>query len=47
VVKDTPKTKELLSQSINYVDVRDTALSHVLALEKEEAGGERIISSAG
>lgn len=33
--------------SLNIVDVRDVALGHVLALEKEEAGGERFITSAG
>lgn len=31
----------------SYVDVRDLALAHVLALQKPEAGGERIIVSAG
>lgn len=30
-----------------WVDVRDVALAHVLMLEKEEAGGERFIVSAG
>ena len=29
------------------MDVRDTALAHVLALEKDEAGGQRIITSCG
>ncbi|KDR70025.1 hypothetical protein GALMADRAFT_255392 [Galerina marginata CBS 339.88] len=47
VVAETPKTKETLSASNSWVDVRDTALAHVLALEKEEAGGERIITSGG
>ena len=27
----------------NYIDVRDVALAHVLALETPEAGGERIV----
>lgn len=31
----------------SWVDVRDVALAHVLALEKEEAGGERFLTSAG
>ena len=30
-----------------WVDVRDLAEAHVRALEKEEAGGERIITSGG
>lgn len=30
-----------------YVDVRDTALVHVLAIEKPEAAGKRILTSAG
>ncbi|PPQ88274.1 hypothetical protein CVT25_005437 [Psilocybe cyanescens] len=40
-------TKEALSDSNSWVDVRDTALGHVLALEKSEAGGERIITTEG
>ena len=49
VTKDTPpRTKEFLAgTSSGWVDVRDAALGHVLALEKEGAGGERIITSAG
>lgn len=31
----------------SYVDVRDVALQHVLALTTPEAGGERIISMSG
>ncbi|EKM78748.1 hypothetical protein AGABI1DRAFT_107237 [Agaricus bisporus var. burnettii JB137-S8] len=38
-------------QSVNYpncwVDVREVALAHVLALQKPEAGGERLIVSVG
>ncbi|VDB84652.1 unnamed protein product [Peniophora sp. CBMAI 1063] len=30
-----------------WIDIRDIALSHVLAAQKSEAGGERIIVSAG
>ena len=33
--------------SSNLVDVRDVALGHVLSLEKEIAGGQRFITSAG
>lgn len=33
--------------SLNLVDVRDVATGHVLALQKEEAGGERFITSRG
>ncbi|KZT58723.1 NAD(P)-binding protein [Calocera cornea HHB12733] len=43
-----PKTgDELYAYAGNWVDVRDVALAHVLALQKEAAGGERIIVSAG
>ncbi|KAG5641705.1 hypothetical protein DXG03_004409 [Asterophora parasitica] len=42
------KSKDFLTvQGSAYIDVRDVAESHVLALEKEAAGGERIIISAG
>ena len=37
----------LKSQGSTYIDVRDVAEAHTLALEKEAAGGERIIISAG
>ncbi|KAF8959850.1 hypothetical protein BDZ97DRAFT_1836214 [Flammula alnicola] len=47
VVSENPKTKAALSDSNSWVDVRDTALGHVLALEKAEAGGERIITVSG
>ena len=30
-----------------WIDVRDLGLAHVLAAQKEEAGGERVIVSAG
>ncbi|MCF1193406.1 hypothetical protein LRR18_17585, partial [Mangrovimonas sp. AS39] len=30
-----------------WLDVRDFALAHVLAIQKEAAGGERIIVAAG
>ncbi|KAF5377008.1 hypothetical protein D9615_007321 [Tricholomella constricta] len=42
------KSKDFLTvQGAIYVDVRDAAEAHVLALEKEAAGGERIIINAG
>ena len=31
----------------SWIDVRDVALAHILAAQKQEAGGERIIISAG
>ena len=39
--------KALLSNGSAWVDVRDLADAHRLALEKSEAGGERIIISKG
>ena len=47
VVEDGLKPKDKLSDSFAWVDVRDVALAHILALEKEEAGNERIIVCAG
>jgi nucleoside-diphosphate-sugar epimerase len=47
IVTDSPKTKETLADSQGWVDVRDTALGHVLALEKDSAGGERIFTVGG
>ena len=47
VVAESPKTKEALSESSSWVDVRDTALGHVLALEKDAAGDQRIITASG
>ncbi|KAH6903379.1 D-lactaldehyde dehydrogenase [Coprinopsis sp. MPI-PUGE-AT-0042] len=47
VVSDKPKTEQALAASRSWVDVRDLADGHVLALEKEAAGGERIIVVAG
>ena len=35
------------SRSSSWVDVRDVGLAHLLALQKQEAGGERIIISSG
>ncbi|CAA7269674.1 unnamed protein product [Cyclocybe aegerita] len=47
VASDSPKTKDALSQSPAWVDVRDIALAHVLALENEAAGAERILTVSG
>jgi len=47
VVNNSPKTLEQVQDPFAWVDVRDAALGHVLALEKTEAGGERIITSEG
>ena len=47
VIADSPKSKEELSESNSWVDVRDTALGHVLALEKDAAGGQRIVTARG
>jgi nucleoside-diphosphate-sugar epimerase len=43
------KDKERLGEKNGYawVDVRDIAEAHVRALEKEEAGGQRIVVSSG
>jgi nucleoside-diphosphate-sugar epimerase len=37
----------LASVGTAWIDVRDLAEAHVISLEKEAAGGERIIVSAG
>ncbi|KAH9855693.1 NAD-P-binding protein [Lenzites betulinus] len=47
VVKREIDNESLANNGSSYVDVRDLALAHVLALKKQEAGGERIIVSAG
>jgi len=47
IVDNSPKTREQVQGPFAWVDVRDAALGHVLALEKIEAGGERIITSEG
>ncbi|KAJ3576029.1 hypothetical protein NP233_g699 [Leucocoprinus birnbaumii] len=43
VFDPTPKSKSLLETSNSSIDVRDCALAHVLAIQKPEAGNERII----
>ncbi|KAJ3573252.1 hypothetical protein NP233_g2547 [Leucocoprinus birnbaumii] len=47
VIGDGPKTEQLLSTSNGWADVRDIALAHVLALQKQEAAGERVIVCSG
>ncbi|KAH9486118.1 Putative uncharacterized oxidoreductase [Psilocybe cubensis] len=47
VVKGSIKSKEALADSNSWVDVRDIALAHAIALENKEAGGERIIINEG
>jgi len=47
VVKGSKTNEELVESGGSWVDVRDLALAHALALEKEEAGGERIIMVTG
>ncbi|KXN89087.1 NADPH-dependent methylglyoxal reductase GRE2 [Leucoagaricus sp. SymC.cos] len=42
-----PPTPQSVVVYNSWVDVRDVALGHVLALQKPEAGGERLIVSAG
>jgi len=46
-ITSPPNEQSIIGSSGNYVDVRDTALAHVLALEIESAGGERFILSNG
>ncbi|KAG2007013.1 D-lactaldehyde dehydrogenase [Coprinopsis cinerea AmutBmut pab1-1] len=47
--KDAPTISKSLpvSKGSSWVDVRDVAQAHVLALENEKAGGERIIVAEG
>ena len=45
--KNTKCDDELVVSKNSWVDVRDVAAAHVVALEKQEAGGERILFSAG
>jgi nucleoside-diphosphate-sugar epimerase len=47
LLKNTQNDKEVVEGRYTWVDVRDIAEAHVAALEKPEAGGERIIFSAG
>ncbi|EKM52532.1 uncharacterized protein PHACADRAFT_149258 [Phanerochaete carnosa HHB-10118-sp] len=45
VVKGTKTKEQLTNFSTGWVDVRNVSEAHVLALQKPEAGGERIIVS--
>jgi len=47
VVKADVDVASLIQGGSSWIDVRDLGLAHALALEKEAAGGERIIVSAG
>ncbi|KAI0746584.1 NAD(P)-binding protein [Daedaleopsis nitida] len=47
VVKGTKDDETLATWGSCWVDVRDLALAHTLAISKQEASGERIIISAG
>ncbi|CCL99694.1 uncharacterized protein FIBRA_01715 [Fibroporia radiculosa] len=47
VLNGVKDTKQLSDIGLSSVDVRDVAEGHVLALQKEEAGGERMILSEG
>jgi len=45
--KNGKNDEEVAASNRSWVDVRDIAEAHVVALEKPEAGGERILFSAG
>jgi nucleoside-diphosphate-sugar epimerase len=47
LLKNTKNDEEVVDGRWSWVDVRDIAEAHVVALEKPEAGGERILFSAG
>lgn len=47
MVAEGEKPKDKLSDSNSWIDVRDAALAHILALENEAAGNERIIVCEG
>ncbi|KAJ3573253.1 hypothetical protein NP233_g2546 [Leucocoprinus birnbaumii] len=47
VVADSPKTQDFLYTTNSWVDVRDTAMGHVSAIQKQNAAGERIIVCGG
>ena len=47
VIKNTESDPDLTKPVGSYVGVRDVALANVLAVEKDEAGGERILLSTG
>ena len=45
--KNSKNDEQLVASANSWVDVRDAAEAHVVALEKPGAGGERILFSAG
>ncbi|KAH6904343.1 D-lactaldehyde dehydrogenase [Coprinopsis sp. MPI-PUGE-AT-0042] len=47
VLSEGQKPREELATGLSWVDVRDLAEGHIVALEKEEAQGQRIVVSAG
>ncbi|KAI0056654.1 D-lactaldehyde dehydrogenase [Artomyces pyxidatus] len=47
LVEGAKDAESLANTGTSWVDVRDVARAHVLAGEKDDAGGERIIVSAG
>jgi nucleoside-diphosphate-sugar epimerase len=47
MINGTSKSKLPPTGNHLFVDVRDIALAHVLAVEKEEAGGQRFFVTAG
>ncbi|CAL1708191.1 unnamed protein product [Somion occarium] len=47
VIQGKADNETLANFGYQWVDVRDLALAHVLSLENEEAGGKRLLISAG
>ncbi|EKM51496.1 uncharacterized protein PHACADRAFT_199005 [Phanerochaete carnosa HHB-10118-sp] len=47
VIKGNKTPEEFATGGQSWVDVREVAVGHVRALQREEAGGERIITSSG
>ncbi|PSS37994.1 hypothetical protein PHLCEN_2v177 [Hermanssonia centrifuga] len=47
VVKGKKDDKFLATMGMEWIDVRDVALAHILSLQKEAAGGNRCIVSSG
>jgi nucleoside-diphosphate-sugar epimerase len=45
--KNSKDDERVVASASSWVDVRDIAEAHVVALEKPEAGGERILFSTG
>ncbi|THG93230.1 hypothetical protein EW026_g7951, partial [Hermanssonia centrifuga] len=47
VVKGKKDDAFLANMGLEWIDVRDLALAHILSLQKEAAGGNRFIVSSG